>query len=101
MLEYSVVFHRAYGGKDGAASKNGIDEIFVVPVCSILSETPHAYLDFLLAAGALDRAASVVAAANLRRADTSAAETLRREVRAILTAAEVDVLTPPIPTIAW
>ncbi|MBA3826378.1 MAG: hypothetical protein H0X24_21065 [Ktedonobacterales bacterium] len=101
MLEYSVVFHRASGGKDGNAKGNTIDEIFVVPVCSILSITPRAYLDFLLEAGALHRAADVVAAANLRRRDTAAAETLRREVRSILTAAEVDALTPPLPPIAW
>ena len=101
MLEYSVVFRRAYGDKDSTTTKNTIDEIFVVPVCSILSVTPRAYLDFLLEAGALHRAANVVAAANLRRRDTAAAETLRREVRSILTAAEVDTLTPPLPQIAW
>lgn len=102
MLEYSVVFYRQNTLKESLSAANRIiDEIFVVPVCSIMASTPRAYLDFLLRAGALDRAADVVAAANLHRADTDAAETVRREVRAILTAAEVDVLTPPIPQISW
>jgi hypothetical protein len=101
MLECSVVFHRAPSVRDGATGANALDEIFVVPVCSILSVTPRAYLDFLQAAGALDRAAEIVAAANIRRRDAAATETLRREVRSILTAAEVDTLTPPLPDIAW
>ncbi len=95
MLECSVVFHRQRRGRDGLTV--AIEEIFVVPVCSILSVTPQAYIDFLEQVGALRRAARKVATANLHRADAEAAETLRREVRAILTAAEVDMLTPPLP----
>jgi hypothetical protein len=96
MLECSLVFHRQQRGTDALATV-AVNEIFVVPVCSILSTTPHAYLEFLEKVGALRRAARKVATANLRRADAETAETLRREVRAILTAAEVDLLTPPIP----
>jgi hypothetical protein len=102
MLEYSIVFYRHHNDKEAAIMPNRvIAEIFVVPVCSILSHTPHAYLDFLQKAGALDRAAEVIAAANVDRADSESAETVRREVRAILTAAEVEVLTPPIPQLSW
>jgi hypothetical protein len=95
MLEYAVVFHRA--GWADTLPKNTIDEIFVVPVYSLFATSPAAYLDFLHRVGALDRAAEIVRAANLRRPE--AAETARREVRAILTAAEVDLLLPPLPAI--
>jgi hypothetical protein len=97
MLECSIVFQRQRHGTERQALVARVEEIFVVPVCSILALTPQAYLDFLRRVGALRRAARLVATANLRRADAEAAETLRREVRAILTAAEVDLLTPPIP----
>ncbi len=95
MLECSLVFQQ----QRGTDARTVIHEIFVVPVCSILSVTPSAYLEFLEKAGALHHAARKVATANLRRADAETAEMLRREVRAILTAAEVDLLTPPIPQI--
>jgi hypothetical protein len=95
MLEYAVVFHRL--GRADHAPKNTIPEIFVVPVHSLFATSPAAYLDFLRRAGALDRAAEIVRTANLRR--PSAAETVRREVRAILTAAEVDLLLPPLPVL--
>lgn len=95
MLEYSIVFHRTNNHASRAQKANSIDEIFVVPVCSLFADNPHAYLTFLQQAGALDRAANVVAAADLARAE--AAEIARREVRSIFTAAEVDLITPELP----
>lgn len=97
MLEYSIVFHRTNNRASTSKKANSIDEIFVVPVCSLFADNPHAYLSFLQQAGALDRAANVVAAADLARAE--AAEITRREVRAIFTAAEVDLITPALPSI--
>lgn len=89
MLEYSVVFRRTGSVRSATTLVDRLlDEIFVVPVCSIFTTTPGAYLDFLRRSGALDRATAVVAGANLRR--TRSAELTRREVRAIFTAAEVD-----------
>ena len=95
MLECSVVFRRRGAALSSAVQT--IDEIFVVPIYSLLSRTPADYLDFLLHEGALDRAAEVVARADLRH--ETDAEIARREVRSILTAAEVDLLTPPLPTL--
>lgn len=100
MWEYSIVFVRENARQAAWCEANRrIDEIFVVPVCSMFANSPRAYLAFLQEAGVLERVADLVATANLRRED--AAEVVRREVRAILTAAEVDVLTPPIPQITW
>lgn len=91
MLECSVVFRRQSAPEAAPATvERAIDEIFVVPVCSVLAPSKAAFLEFLRRSGALELAAEVVAGANLRRA--SAAEIARREVRAIFTAAEVDAL---------
>lgn len=95
MLECSLVFHRK-GQMPAQASAMGrmLDEIFVVPVCSIFAATPSTYVEFLQQAGALERASRIVAAADLRR--PRSAEIARREVRAIVTAAEVEALTPGV-----
>lgn len=119
MLECALVFHRRGILEAGDPAQDGhhahlpedsakdlardlaynrrscrLDEIFIVPVCSMLADNAHAYLDFLREVGALERAARVIAAARLHQ--PRAAELARRAVRAIVTEAEVQALAPQI-----
>ncbi len=73
--------------------------IFVVPVCSVFWTSLPGYLEYLRDTGALDQASTLIAATDLRHATTEAIETLRREVRALLTAAEVECLLPSLPSL--
>ncbi len=98
MLECALVFRRQ--GKNVIIAEHTsrhIEEIFIVPVCSILAQSPASYIAFLEEEGALARALAIVAAANLKQPRT--AELTRRKVRALVTEAEVKALAPQINTI--
>jgi hypothetical protein len=99
MMEFALVFRRR-DKTDVAVAKtiSGIEEIFVVPVCSMFSTTRSAYIAFLDKVGALARAEAIVASANLKQ--PRVAEMTRRTVRALVTEAEVQAFAPGIDSLS-
>src|SRR5579859_3163737 len=114
MMEYTLVFRRAVahhthgqgrarperwtvsrpaiagatpGSERETARANGVAQVFVVPICSALGLDGVAYEHFLLECGALQTSCALLGRTNMMRLD--AAETARKEVQALVMAAEV------------
>ena len=77
---------RSNATKPGART----DELFVVPICSTLALDHGAYERFLQGSGVLDGALRLLAAVSLR--DEETVETARKEIQALVMAAEVQFI---------
>ena len=112
MTEYTLVFRRAVArhahspahgrrwivtrpaiatmaaGHESATDRAGeVAQVFVVPICSALGLDGVAYEHFLLECGVLRDACALLGRANMTRQES--AETARKEVQALVMAAEV------------
>jgi hypothetical protein len=118
MTEYTLVFRRAITNEGRGASRGrgprwivarptGVDtvpaplpaaarergasdalaRVFVVPICSVLGLDGIAYEHFLVECGVLPEACALLGRASLARSES--VETARREIQALVMAAEV------------
>ncbi len=86
-----VSAHLPMSRRSGSARPAGrTDEIFVVPLCSTLALDSGAYERFLQGSGVLDGALQLLTVVSLR--DEEAVDTARKEIQALVMAAEVQYI---------
>jgi hypothetical protein len=86
-----VSAHRPNARRSDSA-KRGVrtDELFVVPICSTLALDQGTYERFLQESGVLDGALRLLSQVSLR--DGEGADTTRKEIQALVMAAEVQYI---------